>query len=99
MLAKGSDYIAPFGTTGEAQSLTFAERTRTLEHVIGSGVAKANQLMPGTGTCALREAADLTAHALNLGVAAVMVLPPFYYPNPGLDGLYRYFSELIESVR
>ena len=98
MLECGSDYVSPFGTTGEASSLTAVERRELLEHIVVHGVARADQLMPGTGLCALEETVELTAHAVDLGVTAVMILPPFYFPNPGDEGLYRYYSELIEKI-
>jgi len=97
-LAGGAHYLAPFGTTSEAASLSLRERTQLLELLVTSGAAKARQLMPGTGLCSLEETACLTRHAVDLGCAMVLVLPPWFYVNAGDDGLYRYFSLLIERV-
>jgi 4-hydroxy-tetrahydrodipicolinate synthase len=33
-----------------------------------------------------------------VGCAGVLMLPPFYYKNVSDEGLYRYFSDVIESV-
>lgn len=96
-LAQGSHYLSPFGTTGEAVSNTTRERMDTLELLVSSGTAQPGQLMPGTGLCALEETLALTRHAAELGAAAVMVLPPFFYPA-GDEGLYRYYSMLIETL-
>lgn len=97
-LAQGAHYLSPFGTTGEALSHSVAERMDVLEALLSSGTARPDQLMPGTGLCSLPETVDLTRHAAGLGCAAVMVLPPFFYVAAGDEGLYRYFSTLIERV-
>jgi 4-hydroxy-tetrahydrodipicolinate synthase len=54
--------------------------------------------MPGTGVTAQPETVELTAHAVGLGCAAVMVLPSFFYPGTGENGQARYFGELIKAV-
>jgi 4-hydroxy-tetrahydrodipicolinate synthase len=68
-----------------------------LAALIHAGVPGA-ALMPGTGHCALPAAVRLTANAVKLGCAGVLMLPPFYYKGVSDEGLYRYFSEVIERV-
>ena len=97
-LAGGAHYLSPFGTTGEATSHTARERRHILELLVSSGTARADQLMPGTGLCALQETADLCLHAADLGCAAVMVLPPFFYSAPSDEGLYAAYAALIERM-
>ena len=96
-LAAGSHYLSPFGTTGEATSNTMSERMAVLEALVTSGTARPDQLMPGTGLCAWGDTLELTRHARGLGCTAAMVLPPFFYP-PSDEGLYRYYSSLIEAM-
>src|SRR6185312_9016918 len=55
-------------------------------------------LMPGTGACALPDSVRLTKHAVELGCAGVLTLPPFYYKGVSDEGLFRSFSEVIERV-
>ena len=55
-------------------------------------------LMPGAGLCNLPETVELCRHAVEAGCAAVMTLPPFFYKNASDDGLFAYFSRLIEEV-
>lgn len=95
-LDQGAHYISPFGTTGEALSVGIDERIAVVEHLVSNGIDPA-RLMPGTGTCALPDTVRLTKHAAELGCAAAMVLPPFYYPHSE-EGLFRYYSALIEAV-
>ena len=69
-----------------------------LELLVSSGTARADQLMPGTGLNSLEETLTLSRHAVELGCAGVMTLPPFFYVTASDEGLYRYFSQLIEGV-
>jgi 4-hydroxy-tetrahydrodipicolinate synthase len=55
-------------------------------------------MMPGTGACALSDAVTLTRHAVGLGCGGVLMLPPFYHKGVSDDGLFRYYSEVIERV-
>lgn len=97
LLEQGIHYILPFGTTGEALSLSVNERMAALDSLIEGGIDPA-VLMPGTGLCNLDDTVTLCCHAVDLGCAAVMTLPPFFYKNASDDGLYAYFTRLIESI-
>lgn len=97
-LANGAHYLSPFGTTSEANSHTVAERMAMVEALVTSGTARADQLMPGTGLCSMGETLTLTRHAVEVGCKAAMILPPFFYVKASDEGLYRYFSTLIEQV-
>ena len=55
-------------------------------------------MMPGTGVAALTDTVLLTRQAAELGCRAALLLPPFYYKNPTEDGLFAYFSEVIDRV-
>ena len=97
LLAHGCSGLAVFGTNSEANSLSVDERMLLLEALVQGGVP-ASKLMPGTGMCALTDTVRLTAHAVKLGCAGVLMLPPFYYKGVSDEGLYRSFAEVIERV-
>src|SRR5580698_4234390 len=97
LLANGCYGLAAFGTNSEANSLSVEERIMLLEFLVAHGVSAA-RLMPGTGACALTDSVRLTAHAVGLGCAGVLMLPPFYYKGASDEGLFRSFSEVIERV-
>ena len=97
LLAHGCSGLAAFGTNSEANSLSVDERMMLLEALVQGGVPAA-KLMPGTGMCALTDSVRLTAHAVKLGCAGVLMLPPFYYKGVPDEGLYRSFAEVIERV-
>ncbi len=97
LLARGSDALGIFGTTGEANSFTVAERARVLEDLAAAGI-DGRRMMPGTGACAVPDAVDLTRAALKAGAAGALMLPAFYYKNPSDEGMAAFFSEVIEKV-
>ena len=97
LLADGCHGIALLGTTGEANSLSVGERMGLLEAMLKGGIAPA-QLMPGTGVAAIPETVALTRHALDHGVARVVMLPPFYYKGVSDEGLYAAYARIIEGV-
>jgi len=97
LLEAGCTGLAPFGTTSEGPSLGLDERMELLEDLIDAGIEPL-ELMPGTGSPSLADAIALTQHAVDLGCGGVLVLPPYYFKNPTDEGLFRFYSELIEEV-
>src|SRR5690606_25252242 len=97
LLDEGADGLAVFGTTSEANSMSAAERMALLEWLVEKGIP-AGRLMPGTGACSLTEAAQLARHAVEHGCGGVLMLPPFYYKGVSDDGLFAFFSEVIQRV-
>ncbi|WP_313088507.1 dihydrodipicolinate synthase family protein [Pseudomonas sp.] len=89
--------LAVFGTNSEANSLAVGEKLQLLDALLEAGIPAA-RLLPGTGSCALPDTVALSRHAAARGVEGVLMLPPFYYKNVSDEGLYRYFSEVIEGV-
>jgi 4-hydroxy-tetrahydrodipicolinate synthase len=97
LLEEGCTGLAPFGTTSEANSLGLQERKQLLESLVEAGISPA-KLIPGTGCCAVEDTVQLMRHALGLGVAGALVLPPFYYKGVSDEGLFAHFAQVIEGV-
>jgi 4-hydroxy-tetrahydrodipicolinate synthase len=89
--------LAVFGTNSEANSLSLEEKMLLLDRLVDAGI-DTNRMMPGTGCCALTETIALTEHAVKLGCAGTLMLPPFYYKDVSDDGLFASFAEVIERV-
>ena len=89
--------LAVFGTNSEANSLAVGERIDLLDRLVASGIDPA-RMMPGTGCCALADSVRLTSHAVKLGCAGVLMLPPFYYKGVSDEGLFRNYAEVVERV-
>lgn len=97
LIAEGARGLAILGTTSEANSLTLDERRRVIDAHVEAGIP-ASQLLPGTGACAIGDAASLTRHAGEIGAAGVLLLPPFYYKNVSDDGLFAFVAAVIERA-
>ncbi len=97
LLNSGCAGLAPFGTTGEALSISAEERKQALDGLIASGIDP-SVLIPGTGLCNLPESVALSQQAVDLGCEGVMVLPPFYFKGVSDDGLFSYYEEFIARV-
>ncbi len=89
--------LAVFGTNSEANSLSLEERLNLLDELVADGVDP-SRMMPGTGCCSIMETVKLTKQAVGNGCAGVLMLPPFYYKDVSEEGLYRYFSEVVQRV-
>lgn len=89
--------LAMFGTTSEANSMAAEERMGLLDAVITVG-CDPTRMMPGTGCCSITDTVRLTTHAVQHGCSGVLMLPPFYYKGVSEEGLYRYFSEVVQRV-
>lgn len=89
--------LAIFGTNSEANSLPLAEKQRLIKLLVASGIQGAD-LMPGTGSCSLEDTVSLTRTAVEAGCSGVLMLPPFYYKGVSDEGLFNYFSQIVERV-
>lgn len=89
--------LAVFGTNSESNSLSLDERLALLDFLLDAGIDP-GRMMPGTGSCALTDAVQLTDRATKAGCAGVLMLPPFYYKDVSEEGLFRFFSETVERV-
>ncbi|GAB4456081.1 MAG: dihydrodipicolinate synthase family protein [Anaerolineales bacterium] len=99
LAARGCHGALFFGTTGEGPSFSPAERESLLRTVRAyRSLAPGFRLMAGTGTPSLAETIDLTRLAFELGYDAVLVLPPYYFRKAADEGLFRWFSELINKA-
>src|ERR1700693_6480511 len=85
------------GTNSEATSLPAEERSTLRDALVAAGIDP-SRIMPGTGCCSITETVALTAHAVKHGCVGVLMLPPFYYKDVSEEGLYRYFSEVVQRV-
>jgi 4-hydroxy-tetrahydrodipicolinate synthase len=94
---QGADGVVVLGTSGEFPHFSVAERkliTETaMKHKAGLNV------MVGPGASNLPETIELARHAQDNGADSLLVIPPFYFNNPPVEGLTRYYTALFEAVR
>jgi 4-hydroxy-tetrahydrodipicolinate synthase len=97
LFEQGCVGIAPFGTTGEALSVGIDERIAAIRVLLDAGIDP-SRVIPGTGLTSIADTARLSRACLDMGCAAVMTLPPFYFKGVGNEGLYAYFEQLIAAL-
>jgi 4-hydroxy-tetrahydrodipicolinate synthase len=94
--AQGADGMVVLGTSGEFPSFSVAERKRITE-VAMQHKGKLN-MMVGPGTSNIVETIDLAKHAQSVGADSLLVIPPFYFNQPPIEGLTDYYTRLFEAV-
>lgn len=99
LASRGCHGAVLFGTTGEGPSFSPDERERLMRAAcVAREVIPGFRLIAGTGTPSLSETIDLTKLAFDLGFNGVLVVPPYYFRKATDNGLFRWFSELIEKA-
>ena len=95
--ANGADGVVVLGTTGEFPSFSVAERKKIAE--VAFKHRNGLNIIVSPGTANFPETLELSLHAEANGADGLLVVPPFYYKRPKLDGLTKYFSMLFEQVK
>ncbi|HEY2980708.1 MAG TPA: dihydrodipicolinate synthase family protein [Anaerolineales bacterium] len=99
LASRGCHGALLFGTTGEGPSFSPTERESLLRAAADARRDLGDfRLLAGTGTPSLTETIDLTRLAFELGFDGVVVLPPYYFRRATEDGLFNWFSELIDKA-
>jgi 4-hydroxy-tetrahydrodipicolinate synthase len=98
LAARGAHGALLLGTTGEGPSFSIAER----EAIYRSAVKVKTRhpqfsLLAGTGTPSIEDTIHLNQVVFDLGFDGVVVLPPYYFRDASEDGLYTWFSRVIEG--
>jgi 4-hydroxy-tetrahydrodipicolinate synthase len=96
-IAEGTEGIIPCGTTGEAATLTAAERHDVVKAVVDA-VRGRVAVIAGAGSNATHEAIEGVRAAKELRADAALVVTP-YYNKPTQEGLYRHYLAIWEATR
>ena len=96
-IAEGTEGIIPCGTTGEAATLTAAERHDVVKAVV-EAVRGRVAVIAGAGSNATHEAVEGVRAAKELRADAALVVTP-YYNKPTQEGLYRHYLAIWEATR
>ncbi|MFT4605020.1 MAG: 4-hydroxy-tetrahydrodipicolinate synthase [Rhodothermales bacterium] len=97
LLERGCDGVAVFGSTGEANSFSVAERTAAVDSLAEAGI-EMHRIVVGAGACAFPDAVEICRNAVDRGCAGVLVTPPFYYKGVSDDGIFAFFERLMAGV-
>ncbi len=99
LAVRGNHGVLVMGTTGEGPSFSREERLSVYQAAIEARQSLPDfHLLAGTGTPSLEDTAFLTRAAFNLGYDGVVVLPPYYYRKASDEGLFSWFSQLMDQA-
>jgi 4-hydroxy-tetrahydrodipicolinate synthase len=96
LLDHGTDSIVVAGSTGEAPTLTHAEKLDLFRAVVEAAEGR-GQVVAGTGTYATAETVELSKEAASCGVDALLVVTP-YYNKPPQRGLIEHFTTVAAAT-
>jgi 4-hydroxy-tetrahydrodipicolinate synthase len=91
-VSEGSHGVLVNGTTAEPSTLTLAERNRLVDIAMQITAGRV-PVVAATGSQSLAETEILTTHAVHAGVAALLIVTP-YYIRPPQRGLIDYYLQL-----
>jgi 4-hydroxy-tetrahydrodipicolinate synthase len=92
----GVHFLVPCGTTGEAPTLSAAERRRVVELVVAEVGARV-PVLAGAGGYDTREVAEAAREMQAAGAAGILSVTP-YYNKPTPEGLYRHYQAIAEAT-
>jgi len=92
----GADGVVVLGTSGEFSSFSSQERKAILETAMKH--RNGLNIIVNPGTSNLPETLDLAKHAEAAGVDGMLVIPPYYFQQPPVAGLTRWYSTLLDTV-
>ena len=95
LAAAGVKGFVPLGTTGEASTLTDAERRRVITLCVEA--AGDVSVSPGCGTNNTAQTIERVKEAAALGASGAMVITP-YYNKPTQEGLHAHFKAVADST-
>ena len=95
-LANGTDAVIVCGTTGEAATMSYRERMRTIEFCVGHVDGRV-PVIAGSGSNSTQTALTLSRDAERAGADGLLVVTP-YYNKASQTGLIRHFSAVADGV-
>ena len=95
-LSSDTDAIVVCGTTGEAATLSYAERMRVIQYTVDQ-VAGRVPVIAGTGSNNTENAVTLSRDAAQAGADAILVVTPFYN-KATQTGLVRHYTTIADVV-
>ena len=97
-LDSGCESVTVFGTTGEGPSLGMSAREQILGALIGAGLNPRAQIVGGVAATSVHDAVLQSRLVLDADCRAVLLTPSFYYKGVSDDGLFAWYSRVIEEL-
>lgn len=98
LMDAGLNGLVLFGTMGEGPAFPAAERLEAAAALADGHGFEPGRLVLGIGSCAPAECAWLARRAGELGLAAVLATPPFFFRDVSQEGVHRFYAGLAEAA-
>ena len=85
-----------FGSTGQSQLISIAEKKEFIAKISSHKMRK--QFFLGTGNNSLNENIDLIKYAMEYEFRDFLIMPPAYYKGNTDEGVFNFYSKLINAV-
>ena len=85
-----------FGSTGQSQLIPIAEKKEFIAKIPSHKMRK--QFFLGTGNNSLNENIDLIKYAMEYEFRDFLIMPPAYYKGNTDEGVFNFYSKLINAV-
>lgn len=95
-LQNGTDAVIVCGTTGEATTMSYGERMRTVEFCV-EHVDGRVPVIAGSGSNSTETAVSLSRDAQRAGADGLLVVTP-YYNKASQSGLIRHYNAVADAV-
>ena len=93
----GVHFVVPCGTTGEAPTLTSAERRKVVE-IVADEVEGHAMVLAGAGGYDTREVIHSIADLESAGIHGILSVTP-YYNKPTQEGLYQHYRAIADRTK
>ena len=94
----GVNGILLAGTTGEGPMLSLSEIEEIIGYTVDLTRDKDLIIMAGTGCVSIKDTLAITRRAFELGVDAVVTLPPYYLKKITSPGLIAYYDRIMSEA-
>jgi len=96
-VAEGTDAIIICGTTGEATTMTEAEKKETIKFTVDV-INKRIPVIAGTGSNNTQASVEMSKYAESVGVDGLLVITP-YYNKTNARGIIKHFETINNAVK
>ncbi|MCY7376942.1 MAG: 4-hydroxy-tetrahydrodipicolinate synthase [Pyrinomonadaceae bacterium] len=97
-IKNGVKILIPCGTTGEAATLSEAEKLHVIRMTIEVAHQSDAKVIAGTGSNSTAATIEMTRKVRELGADGALIVAP-YYNRPTQEGMFAHFGEIAKSVK
>ncbi len=98
VIEKGVHGIVACGVNGEFSSLSLSERKKVIKASVDATKNRV-PVIAGAYSNSYKEATDLVKYSEDTGATAAILTTPFFFRKPSQDGLFDYFSNILDEVK